>query len=224
MQIRQSTKGVRIAAAIIDYLIIYFIGAILNLLLLFALKVPYRLNAVVTAIFIFIYYTLIPFFTGGSTIGKLIVRIKVVSANYQKASFLQLLLRNIFLYENIISIFFAPDIRNIEDGLSIISDAIANIIIVILFWIIYLVIFIMILTTQEERGFHDYLFRTLVVSRDFVPERLNELSPLELQNMEWAQFEDEVPNPYYNSEDWIQLLEDENDDKKDQIRILGDDE
>ena len=87
------------------------------------------------------------------------------------------------------------------------------------FFILYFIIFIMILATDEERGFHDMLGGTIVIDRNISIEQINRATILEMRDMAWAEFEGlpehQQPGEVFNSnvsmvdDDEILILKDE---------------
>ncbi len=201
---KTSVKGQRVGAAIIDYMLVALCNFLLSLVFMFiflpiltggrygAIGLTFSIGSITiygtlaSLIFYFIYYTLFPYLTKGSTIGKLIVGIKVVNLEYQKPTFMQLLIRNIFLLETLV--FSLP--------LSLLSFFIIDPLIFLGLFVnlikygINLTILIMILATDDERGFHDYLAKTYVVDKNFDIDRLTKANALERSQMEWAIFDD----------------------------------
>ena len=225
MNVRKSVKGIRIAAAIIDMIIVSFIvGIISGIITVPALiasdpsadkiNTAYFIAGIFSAVFYFLYYTLLPYLFKGATFGKLMLGIRVVSADYGKASFWQLLIRNIFLVNQLVMIPITQTITTTnEQQMLTVNFSGGSIITNLIFYILYLVIFIMILATDEERGFHDLIGRTYVVDKNFSIEKLNQVNAMEIHGMEWAEFEN-TPNYYQpnttdSTNDKIAILKDE---------------
>lgn len=212
-----NVRGKRIGAAIIDNILTAFLSFILYII---ALIISNNLNLIsqnsvmIYVIIIqpttfFICHTLIPYFTKGSTLGKLMVGLKVVGLDYHNPTFIQLLLRNIRL----ILVFFTTVLPY---GLYLAFQTdyvlISTLIGFFLNFAVQLTILIMILSNEEERAFHDMIANTYVVPRNFDILKVTEVNALERQYMDWAIFEDEeLPTPEVvdslkNEDDDIEIL------------------
>lgn len=231
----RSVKGARIGAAIIDIILVGIITTIVGTILslsygyltvvnedpddintaLNTLRKPAVYSYIFSLLFVFLYYTVIPYFTKGKTLGKLMLGIKVVSIDYSIPTFGQLLLRNIFFFETLIfnglSVLILYSINSLHSASAMIGSGAVG-------WFSYLiniVIMVMILATAEERGFHDMIARTYVVSKDFDLDKLNRVNAIERKDMEWAEFDDDN-----NGE--IDIIN--NNDEDDEIGIIQQDE
>ncbi|QVK18594.1 RDD family protein [Mycoplasmatota bacterium] len=215
-------KGKRIGAAIIDGIIIssgisiiYTLVSLLTYSTHVYSAINIRLiiilsNAILPLLIYFIYYTCLPYLTKGSTIGKLIVGIKVVSLDYKAPSFKHLFLRNIFFFE--ILLFNVPitfiTLTMLGGSLSVVLTLLTGLICLG----INVAMFIMIISTEDERGLHDYIAKTCVVSRQFDIDKINQANALERSQMDWAIFEDSNPIQsdeninYNNNGDQIEIL------------------
>ncbi len=112
-----------------------------------------------------LYYWLIPYFCDGQSLGKKIMKIKVVALNNQKATLLQLFIREIigiiilegYLYSvsgmirNIISIAFKINLTGIGSYIAI------------FFTIGSIVLLFM---AKSQRMLHDYLAKTKVINKE----------------------------------------------------------
>lgn len=83
----------RLYAFIIDAIICTFLNVILTILTMDMLH-----NTTYNALAIIIYYILIPYFTNGYTLGKRMLKIRIISTDNQKLTFSQLIVRNGILY------------------------------------------------------------------------------------------------------------------------------
>ena len=179
-------------------------------------ELPGMVTKIGDILFVLFYYTILPFLLNGATLGKLMVGIKVISADYKKVSFWQLLFRNVFLLNSIGSLFLDTEtLVDTTEGLHIeqvANQALLAMLLGTLFFVLFLVIFIMIIATQDERGLHDLIARTIVVDKNFDLDSINQPSILERKDMEWAVFED-MPSDV-----------DSESRQEDQIRILSDDD
>ncbi|ERJ12688.1 RDD family protein [Haloplasma contractile] len=226
---RKSVKGPRIGAAIIDW--------IFYLIMSFLIRTPiqflvYRMNMrdltfswinfLLGLLIAFMYYTLVPYITKGKTLGKLLIGIKVVSSEFERPNLKELTFRNIFFLSSLIigGITLVLNILvNTASFTSIIGLGLLSLVNII----IYITIFVMILATPEERGFHDMIAGTYVVSKDFDLDELNNTNVLERQGMEWAEFDDDLD--IKNEEDEIGILgsNDKSKHDDDQIDLLKND-
>lgn len=211
-----NVKGKRIAAVILDSifqgfltLLFYIIALISGINLDFDSIYEFLIYiSIIPAVTLFLYYTLIPYFLKGSTFGKLLLSIRVVSFDFQKASFLQLLIRNVRFFIAILTsvipyvLYFA-----FQTSFVLFLGIFGS----FLNFGAQLTIFIMILSNDEERGFHDMIANTYVVDRSFDIAKANQVNALERQTMNWAIFEDDA-NPTNNGipnqqdEDDIEIL------------------
>jgi len=230
----QSIKGKRIGAAIIDLIIVGVgIGIVSIILSIMTFSIGYTtmepntikpnnqyiyknfyliqiLNTVIPLLIWFIYYTVFPYFTKGRTLSKLMFGIKVVSLDYQKPSFIQLLFRNIFFIQ---FLFLNGTILILSlagaYGLSLFLNFLGYVIV----FGLDLTILIMIIATEEGRGFHDYIAKTYVVDKNFDIDKLSQVNALERSQMDWAVFDDnDLPskigddNSLRNDSDQIEIL------------------
>lgn len=233
---KKSIKGERIGAAIVDQIILGFIsfvlGILITMLIVFTIYqnnsyesrqfiifnsdksiITQAITFFVSLLFTFVYFTLIPYFTKGKTIGKSIVGIKVVSIDYKKASFLQLLIRNIFFFETLILSGISLIILSTINENNAFSMLFSSGFLGLLSIVINIVILIMILATSDERGFHDMIAKTCVVPKNFDIDKLNQVNAFERRDMEWAVFENE------DNDKNLDILDKNNDDDK--IDILN---
>ncbi|HEY8364077.1 MAG TPA: RDD family protein [Haloplasmataceae bacterium] len=188
---KKSVKNRRLGAAIIDGMFIFFSIFIFSMFQIIMLPFFSIIEFFIITL-LFIYYTIFPLFTNGSTLGKLILGIKITTIDYQKPRFYQFLLRNILFFEAIL-VFLLPTIFGI--------------IFFILSFFINIIIFFMVMLGKEERGIHDYIANTLVVDRSFDITLVNQVDTLEQKQMTWAIFND-TKNDLTNqvSDDEIEIL------------------
>lgn len=207
-------KGKRLGAAIIDLIIILFtitLTSTITSLLIYRYNlyiIPILITSFLPLLLFFIYYTVIPYLTKGSTLGKLMVGIKVVTLDYKKPTFLRLFIRNIFFFQTLL--FNVPIILSILHLREL--TVVLSILIGLINFGITLVIFIMIISTEEERGLHDYIAKTSVVSKQFDIAKATQANALERSQMDWAIFDD-TPT--------TQIHEDSNHNNSDHIEILN---
>ncbi len=196
-----SVKGSRVAAAIIDVIIINIINLFSTTILAFfmiSIINSYHLSTSLVLVTILyplslylVYYTIFPYFTKGRTIAKLLLGIKVVNYEYGSPSFFQLLFRNFFLLIQILSVtillLIMPKIGFSLNMISSISFT-SNILAGGLNFFICLLILIMIMATDDEQGLHDMTAKTYVVHKNFSIDQYNDVNALERRNMDWADF------------------------------------
>lgn len=221
MNTKLSFKGPRIGAAIIDFIISFGIMTIVVFTRFINVNIGHDLVSIILTLLIPItvlsYYTIIPYFTKGSTIGKLIVGLRVQTIDYENPSFKRLFIRNVFFFHQMIPVPFK--IYNYINHSFFNQFSIIIAIAHISFFILYFIIFIMILATDEERGFHDMLGGTIVIDRNISIEQINRATILEMRDMAWAEFEGlpehQQPGEVFNSnvsmvdDDEILILKDE---------------
>lgn len=140
---------------------------------------------VLTIVLSFLYFVLFQGFTGGQTLGKKFMRVKVVSKDLEKdVSYKQLFFRTLFLNSVVYSIFMLI-------GAYVLNDLVFTVFANILTLVDTLVLGILIVTScfnKDRRGLHDTLLATRVVVVDFkgniigvdsVEENVEELSEIE---------------------------------------------
>lgn len=112
-------------------------------------------------IVIILYYAILPMFMDGSTLGKRIMKLRVVNKDGKEPKFSQMLVRTIVLFEvpfNLLSILFAFTLNKVAFA-SVLS------VLNILSYILLIVIGASILFKSDNRGLHDMLARTSVEER-----------------------------------------------------------
>ncbi len=223
-----SVKGQRIAAFIIDSFIISFgifiviiIYSITNNSIMIGTNertlpyIGYLFSTILLFLLFFSYYTLLPYFTKGFTLGKLVAGIKIISIDYTKSTFIQLLKRNFYLFEIVIIFGFSFLVSLISLNQS--SFLIVFLLFTLINFFISLIIFIMIIATEEGVGFHDLFAKTFVVTKNFDINNLTRINPVERNQMSWAIFDDDpIIKPtnikkgeksnYNDDEDQIEIL------------------
>lgn len=122
-----------------------------------------------TILFEFVYFTVIPCFTKGVTLGKLAAKVKIVKSDYSNCTFKNLLLRNVRMFLTIIT--FIPSVLQM---LQLISAGIYIVLTIITGLINYL--FYIIIIVQIARGsvpFHDRFAHTIVIHKNYDPTMEN---------------------------------------------------
>ena len=196
MQVRQSVRGIRIGAAIIDMVVVGTINTIIRNIIfsniISQIEAYSIIGDVISIITSLTFYSILPFLNNGATIGKSLVGIKVLSADYNKASLFQLIIRNVF-FISALFLFFMNLFSEIKLSHELDTELLQEIfalgllylLIGFIFFILYVIIFIMILSSREERGLHDLIASTIVVDKNFHPETLKSGSSLNNTDSYW---------------------------------------
>lgn len=119
---------------------------------------------IILLILIFAYFVLFQGFTHGQTLGKKIMRLKVVSTTNKSLSYKQLFLRSIFLYEVIFTI-----IKMISSIVMPLNYYVIfyNINYCIFEYLLNLILIFTICFDKNHRGIHDLIAKTRVIAMDF---------------------------------------------------------
>ena len=140
---------------------------------------------VVTTVLTIFYFVVFAYFMDGQTLGKKIMKLKIVSNNKGKLSMNNYLVRSLLINSilmNVLSIIF---ILGLEKN----SYIKVNDITTYVFGIIYVVTFGMILFRDDKRGLHDYLAKTKVIDitektedieKEFVKDEDDKLKDVEI--------------------------------------------
>lgn len=119
-------------------------------------------NSIITVVCTILYFGVLQYLLKGQTIGKKLFKLKVVSASDKKINILNYLLRSLIVNDvllNTITVIFL--IESTQKVYTSANEIIGTIISVIEAIIIFLV-----LTREDQRGIHDLLFNTKVISID----------------------------------------------------------
>ena len=125
-------------------------------------------NSVITLVCTLLYFGILQYFLKGQTLGKKLLKLRVVSSNDKKINIFNYLLRTLIVNEVLLN------------GISIIFIAFAsksvytqadNVIKVIIS-VVEAVIIFLILTREDQRGLHDLLFNTKVISTEQIKEEV----------------------------------------------------
>lgn len=114
---------------------------------------------IISILVILLYFVVIQFYMGGKTLGKKIMKLRVVSNKEKKLNILNFLLRSLVLnsvFVNIMSVIFVI-------VLSKKSYLIFNEIIYVVSYILEMTIIFMIIFDRNNRGLHDYVANTKVI-------------------------------------------------------------
>ena len=126
-------------------------------------------NSIITIVCTLLYFGVLQYFLKGQTIGKKIFKIKVVSASDKKINVLNYILRSLIVNDvflNIVSVIFL-----IVATQKVYTSA--NEIIGTFISIIEAIIIFLVLTREDQRGIHDLLFNTKVISEETTLEESN---------------------------------------------------
>lgn len=135
-------------------------------------------NSVITLACTLLYFGVIQYFLKGQTIGKKILKLKVVSASDKKINIINYILRSLVVNDillNIVGILF----------LVLTSKSVylqANNIVGILISIVEAVIIFLVMTREDQRGLHDLLFNTKVISTEEIQENTIKETPSKDKN------------------------------------------
>lgn len=145
-------------------------------------------NSIITLICTLLYFGILQYFLKGQTIGKKILKLKVVSASDKKINILNYILRSLIVNDVLLNtigllllvltskkVYTQAD--NIISTIISISEAL----------IIFLV-----LTRIDQRGLHDLLFNTKVISTEESIENQNELKDNNQKKIIEANYKEEV--------------------------------
>lgn len=122
-------------------------------------------NSIITLSCTLIYFGVIQYFLKGQTIGKKILKLKVISASDKKINIFNYLLRSLIVNDVLLNaigiIFLAFASQKLYTS--------ANNTIGMIISIVEAIIIFLVLTREDKRGLHDLLFNTKVISLE-VPE------------------------------------------------------
>jgi uncharacterized RDD family membrane protein YckC len=172
---------VRALSGIIDR-IIFLLFALIDYTILYFMKNPtkyyYVFSQIIILLFLYIYNVFIPQIHGG-TLGKLILKLKILKLNDEKIGFRESLYRYLtniiyYLYSSIISIIiilntpneFFNSFKKFSGWTNNINPAESKfyVIATVLIFIWNISEYIVLLFNKKKRGFQDYFARTIVVN------------------------------------------------------------
>lgn len=123
-------------------------------------------SSLITLICVLLYFGVMQFFLKGETIGKKLFKLKVVSANDEKITVLNYLLRSLIVNEVLFNII---SILSLVFATRAVYTKIDNVISILLSIVEGLIIFLVIYR-EDGRGLHDLLFNTKVISTEDTPQ------------------------------------------------------
>ena len=130
-------------------------------------------NSIITLVCTLLYFGVIQYFLKGQTIGKKLLKLKVVSASDKKINILNYLLRSLIVNDVLLNgigiIFLLTTSKNIYTSA---SNTIS-----LLISIIEAIIIFLVMTREDERGLHDLLFNTKVISLEIEEKETKEDKP-----------------------------------------------
>lgn len=123
---------------------------------------------IVTTVLTISYFVVLAYFMNGQTLGKKLMKLKIVSSNKKKLTMNNYLIRGLVINSilmNILEIIFIL-VLNKQAYLRV------NDIITYIFGITYIITFGMILFREDKKGLHDYLAGTKVISvKDYIEDK-----------------------------------------------------
>lgn len=119
-------------------------------------------TSIVTVVLTTIYFVVVAYYMEGQTLGKRIMKLKVVSTDDNKLSMNKLLVRSLIVDSILMNIISIVTILLMTKSMYLQTyDTITTI-----FGAIYIVIFSMILFREDGRGLHDIIAKTKVISTE----------------------------------------------------------
>lgn len=119
-------------------------------------------NSIITLVCTLLYFGVIQYFLKGQTIGKKLLKLKVVSASDKKINIFNYILRSLIVNDILLNaigiVFLLLASQKTYTG--------ANNILGILISVVEAVIIFLVLTREDQRGLHDLLFNTKVISTE----------------------------------------------------------
>lgn len=128
-------------------------------------------NSIITLVCTLLYFGIFQYFLKGQTIGKKLLKLKVVSASDKKINILNYLLRSLIvndvLLNSISIIFLLTTSKKVYTGA---SNTIS-----LLISIVEAIIIFLVMTREDGRGLHDLLFNTKVISLEKEQTEIKEI-------------------------------------------------
>ncbi|MFP4286880.1 MAG: RDD family protein [Candidatus Izemoplasmataceae bacterium] len=229
--IKENVKGERIIAAILDGIFLGIATFIVNIVVAVAFGAEQTLNffissndinqsmeglfsfilvtSIVALVIGFVYYALIPAKSGGQTLGKKLLGIKVINELGENPSLKVHTIRAINIWDVYISVpLLAFYLVNFV--LYSVLSTIAGLVILVL----VIVSLIMIITDQRSQGLHDRMVNTFVVDKRYDPNR--EAREAAASIKDWADVEGDSDEEEFMDEfEQYSNKEDATDEEKD---------
>lgn len=117
--------------------------------------------SIITILIAASYFVILPYYMNGQTLGKKLMKIKVVSSNNKKLNILNYLIRSLFVGSILLNTINVITILFLSKDLYLKTYNITSTI----FGAIYLVIFSMILFRKDGMGLHDMIAKTKVINK-----------------------------------------------------------
>lgn len=117
---------------------------------------------ILTLVLLFLYFVVFAYYFGGETMGKRILRLKIVNKDDEKVTFTRLLIRMIVLQGVPITIISMVLPYIVDKNIFFKASTIVN----VLSFILMIVIVITTYNGKENRGLHDKLAKTKVISSE----------------------------------------------------------
>lgn len=126
-------------------------------------------NSIITLTITILYFGVIQYFLKGQTIGKKLLKLKVVSASNKKINVLNFILRSLIVNEVLLNVIGVLFLAFATKKVYLQADNILTIAISV----VEAVIIFLVLTREDQRGLHDLLFNTKVISTENKTEETN---------------------------------------------------
>ena len=126
-------------------------------------------NSIITLTITILYFGVIQYFLKGQTNGKKLLKLKVVSASNKKINVLNFILRSLIVNEVLLNVIGVLFLAFATKKVYLQADNILTIAISV----VEAVIIFLVLTREDQRGLHDLLFNTKVISTENKTEETN---------------------------------------------------
>ena len=133
-------------------------------------------DTIITLVCTLLYFGIIQYFLKGQTIGKKILKLKVVSASSKKINILNFILRSLIVNNVLLNIVGVIFLATSSKKVYLQADNILGTIVSV----IEAIIIFLVLTRDDMRGLHDLLFNTKVISLE--QPKTNEIPTKEEKN------------------------------------------
>lgn len=147
-------------------------------------------NSVITLICTLLYFGVIQYFLKGQTIGKKILKLKVVSASDKKINILNYILRSLIVNDILLNGVGITFLLLSSKSVYTSADNVIN----ILISIVEAIIIFLVLTREDQRGLHDLLFNTKVISTEETKEEVSQIDNKKILEAEIEESKEEENN------------------------------